>query len=68
MMAQPWANVEHIGPTLIQHSISMTTVPATTAAQNQKAVSAYLKSKQLLPFGFADQINLLCVSIADEYS
>ena len=26
-----------------------------SVAQNQKAVAAYLKSKQLLPFGFAEQ-------------
>ena len=26
-----------------------------TAGQSQKAVTAYLSSKQLLPFGFADQ-------------
>ena len=26
-----------------------------TAVQSQKAVSAYFKSKQILPFGFAEQ-------------
>ena len=28
-----------------------------TALQSQKAVTAYFKSKQLLPFGFARQCN-----------
>ena len=31
------------------------TVSYTAALQNQKAVTAYLKSKQLLPFDFAQQ-------------
>ena len=31
------------------------TVSYTTALRNQKAVTAYLKSEQLLPFGFAQQ-------------
>ena len=31
------------------------TLPFYCVAQSQKAVAAYLKSKQLLPFGFAEQ-------------
>ena len=35
---------------------------STTAVQSQKALSAYFSSKQILPFGFAEQYNFVTYS------
>ena len=40
---------------------------STTAVQSQKAVSAYFTSKQILPFGFAEQTSSTGVDIDNNY-
>ena len=63
--AQCWTNVEDVGPTLYKYYTNvlcllgrvlrnhLQTVKSRDALQSQNALSAYLKSEQILPFGFA---------------
>ena len=45
-----------IVPTMLQEMVKARH-PSTTAVRSRNAVSAIFTSKQLLPFGFADQCN-----------
>ena len=40
---------------ILQYKINIYVTYSSTAVQSQKAVSAYFTSKQILPFGFAEQ-------------
>ena len=56
-----------ISPTLVEHSATVKLMfdecPALWFLQNQKAVSAYFTSKQILPFGFSWQICGICLPV-----
>ena len=52
-------NLNHAFDVIFSIVIQYTaTAPVRTALQSQKAVTAHLKSKQLLPFSFAQQIDI----------
>ena len=55
MLVQYWADSVYGGLTLNQHWFNVCVFWEFSAVQSQKAVSYYFKSKQILPFGFAER-------------